>query len=81
MANSIYWGQGANQNLIGWGQGAANNSISWGYSHTYSWSPETDLYGVGGALTASFITRVLADGGTFEAPSCLETTLTNLSQI
>lgn len=78
MANSIYWGQGANQNLIGWGQGAANNSISWGDSHIVSWSPETDLYGVGGVLTAAFITRVLTDGGFFEAPSCLQSAINNI---
>lgn len=81
MANSINWGQGANQNLIGWGQGAASNTKGWGYSHTYSWSPETDLYGIGGVLTAAFINRVFADEGNFEAPSCLESTLTNLQQI
>lgn len=81
MANSIYWGQGADQNLIGWGQGAANNSISWGYSHIVSWSPETDLYGIGGVLTAAFITRVLADGGAIESISCLESAINNLQQI
>lgn len=81
MANNIYWGQGANQNLIGWGQGAANNSIGWGYSHANSWSPETDLYGIGGALTVSFISRVSTDGGVIESPSCLASTLHNLSQI
>jgi hypothetical protein len=81
MANSIYWGQGANQNLIGWGQGAANNAIGWGASHYVSWSGETDIIGIGGVLTATFITRVFADEGNFEAPSCLESTLTNLQQI
>lgn len=81
MANSIYWGQGANQNLIGFGQGAANNSIGWGASHYVSWSGETDIVGLGGALTVNFITRVFADGGVIESPSCLESTLYNLSQI
>ena len=81
MANSINWGQGANQNLIGFGQGAANNTNGWGYSHIGSWSPETDLYGIAGVLTASFNTRVLADGGVSEASSCLITTLNNLQSI
>lgn len=81
MANSINWGEGADQNLIGWGQGAANNSISWGYSHIVSWSPETDLYGIGGALTLAFINRVSADGGVSESVSCLQSTLNNLQHI
>jgi len=81
MANSNRWGQGANQNLIGWGQGAANNSIGWGASHYVSWSGDTDIVGIGGALTVSFITRVLTDAGVVESPSCLASTLYNLSQI
>lgn len=81
MANSINWGQAANQNLIGFGQGAANNTNGWGYSHIGSWSPETDLYGIAGVLTASFNARVLADGGVSEASSCLITTLNNLQSI
>lgn len=81
MANNIYWGQGANQNLIGWGQGAANNSIGWGASHFVSWSGQTDIVGLAGVLTINFINRVLADEGVLESPSCLEATLYNLSQI
>jgi hypothetical protein len=38
MANNIYWGEGANRNIIGWGQGAYNE-IGWGASHIVSWSP------------------------------------------
>ena len=81
MANSINWGQGANQNLIGFGQGAANNTNGWGYSHIGSWSPETDLYGIAGVLTASFNARVLADGGVSEASSCLTQQLNSLQNI
>jgi len=81
MANSIGWGQGANNNNIGWGQGAFNNLISWGYSHYISYSGETDIVGNEGGITFNFTTRVLADSGIFEAQSCLLTTLTNLDTI
>lgn len=81
MANSNGWGQGANNNTIGWGQGAFNNSINWGYSHYVSWSGDTDIVGNEGGIAFNFVTRVVADSGTFEANSCLLTILENLDTI
>jgi hypothetical protein len=81
MANNIFWGQGANTNLIGWGQGAFNNLISWGYSHYISWSGETDIVGNDGGITTDFIARVNTDSGVFEAKDCLLLTLNNLDTI
>ena len=78
MANNIYWGQGANRNIIGWGQGAYNE-IGWGASHIVSWSPETDLYGISGGMATNFYLRVIADSAEFEADSCLLTTLNNIN--
>jgi hypothetical protein len=72
------FGQGAVNNDIGWGQGASNNDIGWGFVHDISWSPSTDLTGLVGVLTLAFETRVLADGGTFEAQSCLITQIQEL---
>ena len=80
MANSIGWGQGAVNNTIGWGQGAINNLIGWGLIYLKSFSGETDIIGSPvPTLIINFKTRVLADLGTFEAESCLNTTLTNLN--
>ena len=72
------FGQGAVNNDIGWGQGASNNIIGWGFLHDISWSPSTDLTGLAGVLTLAFETRVIADGGTFEAKQCLRNNLTEL---
>ena len=43
MANTINWGQGANNNDIGWGKGAINNTIDWGFIYEDSYSGETNL--------------------------------------
>jgi hypothetical protein len=43
MANSIGWGQAANDNGIGFGQGAFNNDNDWGKIYEFSHSEETDL--------------------------------------
>ena len=74
------WGQGAKNNNIGWGQGAVNNDISWGASHKVSWAGDTDIVGLdpAQAIINAFKTRVLADGGTFEAESCLLTYLNTI---
>lgn len=72
------WGQGAKNNDIGWGQGASNNNINWGASHFVSHSGETNITGLEGVLTLAFETRVLADGGVFEAKQCLRNNLTEL---
>ena len=69
------FGLGAINNTIGWGQGASNNSIGWGGVHGISWSPSTDLTG----LIGIFKNRVIADGGVFEAQSCLITLIQELS--
>jgi hypothetical protein len=81
MANSNGWGQGANNNGIGWGQAAFNNIINWAYSHYISWSGETEIVGNEGGLAFDFSTRVVTDFGTYEANSCLLTTLENLDTI
>lgn len=82
MANNIGWGQGAVNNAIGWGQGAVNNLIGWGSVYFKSYSGETDIIGSPvPSLITNFKTRILADLGTFEAESCLNTTLTNLNNI
>jgi hypothetical protein len=81
MANSSEWGQGANNNNVGWGQGAFNNSVGWGASHYVSWSGETDIVGNEGGLVSNFSARVTTDGGTYEANSCLLTTLEILDAI
>lgn len=82
MANNIGWGQGAVNNAIGWGQGAVNNIIGWGSIYYSSFSGETDIIGSPIPLIiTNFKTRVLADLGTFEAETCLNTTLTNLNNI
>ena len=81
MANSIDWGQGANNNTIGWGQGAANNSISWGYSHYVSYSGETEIVGNESIINTNFTTRVATDSGYYEAQSCLLQTLENLDRL
>ena len=75
------WGQGSKNNNIGWGQGAVNNSINWGLSHSESWAGDTDIVGIdpNQAIINTFKSRVLADGGTFEAESCLKTTLESLN--
>jgi hypothetical protein len=75
------WGQGAKNNNIGWGQGAVNNDISWGSIHEDSWSGDTDIVGLDPIETIinAFEERVSLDGGTFEAESCLNTTLTDLN--
>jgi hypothetical protein len=75
------WGQGAKNNDIGWGQGAVNNDISWGAVHEDSWSGDTDIVGLDPIETIinAFEERVALDGGTFEAESCLNTTLTDLN--
>ena len=75
------WGQGANNNTIGWGQGAANNTISWGYSQYISLPGDTEIVGNEGIIINNFKTTVFADGGIFEAQSCLLTTLTNLDRL
>ena len=74
------WGQGAKNNTIGWGQGAVNNDIGWGAVHADSWSGDTDIVGLDPIETIinAFKTRVLADGGTFEAESCLITQIQEL---
>ena len=79
MANSIDWGQGAINNNIGWSQGAINNSIYWGSVYSASYSGETNI--LGSLLIYSFQQRVIEDGGEFEAGSCLNNTVTNLSNI
>jgi hypothetical protein len=74
------WGQGAKNNTIGWGQGAVNNDISWGSIHELSWAGDTDIVGgnIVQAIVDAFKTRGLADGGTFEAESCLITQIQEL---
>ena len=76
------WGKGASNNTIGWGQGAINNIINWGISYYNSWSGDTDILGspVPGIVN-NFKTTVFADGGVFEAETCLTETLTNLNNI
>jgi hypothetical protein len=81
MANSIGWGQGANNNTIGWGQGAFNNNIYWGYSHYSSYSGETDIVGNEGGINTNFMNRIISDSGIIEAQSCLLLTLKNLDSI
>ncbi len=72
MANNIGWGKGATSNSIGWGQGAANNEKNWGSYYRESFSGETSLGGeLGLFVTNNFQSRVINDGGTFEAESCL----------
>ena len=75
------WGQGAKNNNIGWGQGAINNNISWGAVHSESCSGDTDIVGIdpNQVIIDAFKSRVLADGGTFEAESCLLTFLTQIN--
>ena len=48
MGNTIDWGQAAVNNTIGFGDGAENNTIGWGDIQADSWSPETNLTGIGG---------------------------------
>jgi hypothetical protein len=79
MANSIDWGQGANNNTIGWGQGAANNSISWGVAHNLAWSGDTDLVGIIYKIVTTFQSRISTDSGTFEAQKCLIDSLENFN--
>lgn len=82
MANNIGWGQGAVNNAIGWGQGAINNIIGWGSAYFNSYYNETDIVGSPvPSLIFNFKARVSTDSGTFEAESCLNTTLTNLNNI
>jgi hypothetical protein len=82
MANDIGWGQGVVNNNIGWGQGACNNIINWGSIYLKSYSGETDIFGsIAPNLIINFKTSILNDSGTFEAESCLNTTLTNLNNI
>ena len=71
MANSNGWGQGANNNDIGWGQGAYNNTIGWGSIYANSYFGDTEILGNEGGITTTFETRIIADGGTYEADSCL----------
>ena len=75
------WGQGSKNNNIGWGQGASNNSISWGLSHSESWAGDTDIVGIdpNQVIVNDFKAIVLADGGTFEAESCLLTFLNEIN--
>ena len=74
------WGQGSKNNNIGWGQGAVNNDISWGAVHSKSWAGDTDIVGIdpNQVIINTFKARVLADGGTFEAESCLLTYLNTI---
>jgi len=82
MANNIFWGQGANTNLIGWGQGAINNIINWGKIYFTSYTGETDITGaVVTNIISGFEERVISEAGIFEAESCLNITLTNLNSI
>jgi hypothetical protein len=75
MANDNGWGQGANNNDIGWGQGAYNNTIGWGSIYANSYSGDTEILGNEGGITTLFETRIIADGGIYEADSCLVQTL------
>jgi len=74
------WGQGAKNNNIGWGQGAVNNDIDWGSVHSNSWSGDTDIVGLDPiqSIINAFKERVSADGGIFEAESCLLTYLNTI---
>jgi hypothetical protein len=73
------WGKGASNNDIGWGQGAVNNDIGWGSIHELSWAGDTNIVGSPiPSIINAFKTRVLADGGTFEAESCLITQIQGL---
>lgn len=73
------WGQGASNNDIDWGQGAVNNDISWGSVYAYSYSGNTNIIGsLVFSIVNGFQIRVLADGGTFEAESCLVTFLNTI---
>ena len=67
MANSIGWGQGANNNNIGWGLGAYVNLISWGKSQKTSLARETDIFGGLFQINLGFQGRVAPDLGTFES--------------
>jgi hypothetical protein len=80
MANSIDWGQGATNNNIGWGQGASNNNIGWGSVYSQSYNGETEIIGIDPEQTTinAFKVRVAADGGVFEAESCMLNTLNNI---
>lgn len=79
MANNIGWGQGAANNSIGWGQAVYNNTISWGDIYKNSNSGETMLGNSAEVILAFFKTRATNEGCTFEAESCLTTTLNNLN--
>lgn len=81
MINSIGWGKAANNNTISYGQGAFNNAIGWGYLHYISNSGDTELVGNEGGISYNFSTRISTDTGTYEANSCLITTLNNLDII
>ena len=72
------WGKAHINNSIGFGQGAANNSISWGLYHKedISYSGDTNLYGFN-AITVTYRDRVLADGGTIEALTCVDAIVNN----
>jgi hypothetical protein len=79
MSNLIGWGQGSENNDIGWGQGAVNNDIGWGAIHELSYAGETNIVGSPiPAIVNAFKTRVIDDGGTFEAQQCLIDNLTIL---
>jgi len=74
MVNNIGWGQGANNDIY-WGQGAVTNTIGWGSVYSVSWAGETELLGDEGNDATVFRTRVIADGGVFEALGCLIETI------
>ena len=61
MANNINWGK--IYETTWWGIGVTTNTISWGKSYL-------DLAGVN-ILADRFSDRVIADGGTIEALSCV----------
>jgi hypothetical protein len=60
MANTIDWGQAANNNTIGFGKGAINNTIDWGQVHRESWAGETDIVGSDGNVPVNTIAPVIS---------------------
>lgn len=79
MANSIYWGMGASNNLIGWGQASVNNTIYFGKAQTNNnFSGETDIVGKNFIVANTFKSNVEIDLGTFESLNCLISTLNKI---
>ncbi len=62
MANTIYWGQAAVNNVNGFGKAVTNNTIDFGEVCSDSLSPETNLTGTGGTPPFSNTKSIELDG-------------------